>query len=410
MKNNMKKNFIWNIIGTTFSAFNSLFFLVIVTRINGVDKAGVFSFAFSMACLFYIIGIYSGRVFQVTDNNAENDDYSYINLHIFTSTAMLLLAFAFYSFRGYNTFKLTVSMLLIIYKVLESISEVFFAIMQKNDKLYKVGFSMSCKAVISIVMFLLLDLLTKNLIISIISIVLTNLLFLVFYEIKNTKKLIRNKYCFNKKIIIRLFKLGFYTFVFTFLNLYLINIPKLAIENLLSNKFQTIFGIVIMPATVISLFAQFIAHPFLLEIKKNVHEKKFADLTKLIIKLTLIILLMGLICVVCAWLLGVPVLKIVYGINLQKYRVDLIIILVGATFYAITTIFANVLITFRKTLSQAIIYMLISIVSSIFAMLFVKYYGIFGASLTYLITMIIVALSFIILTCFVMKREKEKIV
>src|SRR5574344_1000696 len=153
MKNNMKKNFIWNIIGTTFSAFNSLFFLVIVTRINGVDKAGVFSFAFSMACLFYIIGIYSGRVFQVTDNNAENDDYSYINLHIFTSTAMLLLAFAFYSFRGYNTFKLTVSMLLIIYKVLESISEVFFALMQKNDKLYKVGFSMSCKAVISIVMF-----------------------------------------------------------------------------------------------------------------------------------------------------------------------------------------------------------------------------------------------------------------
>ena len=59
MKNNLKKNFIWNLIGSTINSFTSLIFLIIVTRINGIEAAGIFTFAFSTACLFYIIGIYS---------------------------------------------------------------------------------------------------------------------------------------------------------------------------------------------------------------------------------------------------------------------------------------------------------------------------------------------------------------
>ena len=77
-KNNMRKNFFWNIIGSTLCAFNSLFFMITVTRINGEDVAGLFTFAFSTACLFYIIGIYSGRTYQVTDNDKLVSDSDYI--------------------------------------------------------------------------------------------------------------------------------------------------------------------------------------------------------------------------------------------------------------------------------------------------------------------------------------------
>ena len=37
MKNNLKKNVIWNTLGLTFNSFNSLFFLIIINRINGID-------------------------------------------------------------------------------------------------------------------------------------------------------------------------------------------------------------------------------------------------------------------------------------------------------------------------------------------------------------------------------------
>ena len=36
MNGNLKKNFIWNMIGMTLNSFNSLFFMIIVTRLNNL--------------------------------------------------------------------------------------------------------------------------------------------------------------------------------------------------------------------------------------------------------------------------------------------------------------------------------------------------------------------------------------
>ena len=52
------KNFIWNVLGTGLNSFNSLFFLIIVTRINGIDDAGVFSIGIAIALIMYTIGLY----------------------------------------------------------------------------------------------------------------------------------------------------------------------------------------------------------------------------------------------------------------------------------------------------------------------------------------------------------------
>ena len=45
------KNFMWNVLGTGLNSFNSLFFLIIVTRINGINDAGIFSIGVAIAFL-----------------------------------------------------------------------------------------------------------------------------------------------------------------------------------------------------------------------------------------------------------------------------------------------------------------------------------------------------------------------
>ena len=72
-RTNLKKDLFWNTLGSTLNAFTSLFYMIIITRINGINDAGIFTFAFSTATLFYMIGIYAGRVFQVTDNTNTSD-------------------------------------------------------------------------------------------------------------------------------------------------------------------------------------------------------------------------------------------------------------------------------------------------------------------------------------------------
>ena len=53
-----KKNFIWNALGLTFNSLNSMFFFVTAELINGVNDAGVFTYAFSLCCLFFVFSIY----------------------------------------------------------------------------------------------------------------------------------------------------------------------------------------------------------------------------------------------------------------------------------------------------------------------------------------------------------------
>ena len=69
-------------------------------------------------------------------------------------------------------------------------------------------------------------------------------------------------------------KIGLFTFGFTFLTLYVINAPKYAIDELATNNVQTIFGIVVMPATVLILFGQYIIQPFLLSLKEKLNNDK----------------------------------------------------------------------------------------------------------------------------------------
>ena len=130
-----KKNFIWNILGTGFNAFNSLFFMIIVTRINGIDNAGIFTLAFSTACIIYVIGIYAGRIYQVSEPDKNITDKDYIVNRIITTIIMIIAIVVFVLLKKYGIFKSTVFILLTTYKAIEAFSEVFYGILQKHEKL-----------------------------------------------------------------------------------------------------------------------------------------------------------------------------------------------------------------------------------------------------------------------------------
>lgn len=392
-----KKNFIWNIIGTTISSFNSLFFMIIVTRINGVDVAGVFSFGFSLACLFYIIGIYSGRVFQVTDNDKNNDSFSYINNHLISCFVMIVLAIAFCIFRRYTLYKFLIIILLMLFKMLEAFSETLYAIIQIENNLYKVGISLFFKAILGLLFFVLADYFFKSLVLAILFVVIINLVFILLYDFKNTNLHLRD-YHFDRFKVRHLFIIGFWPFFFTFLNLYLINLSKYILDFMCDNEIQTIFGILAMPATIVSMFAQFIIHPMLLSIKGYIADRNYKNLIELIKKLSLIILIFGTVCIVGLHFIGIPILNIIYGISLDNYKSMLVIVLIGAVFYSITNVLSNVLTAFRKTISQTVIYLCVSIICTFISYFLINSMYIKGAIYSYLICMVLLFISFVVLT------------
>ena len=406
-----KKNFIWNILGTGLNAFNSLFFLITVTRVNGIDNAGIYTIAFSTACIIYIVGVYAGRIYQVTEPDKNITDKEYIINRIITTISMLILVIIFCFMRKYDFFKLVVFLLLTIYKALEAFSDVIYGILQKNEKLDIAGKSLFFKSLFSVIAFVIIDIITKNMIISIISIILINLVILVFYDLKKGFKFVDLKLPVKRENIIKIFKAGFFTFAISFLGMYVLNAPKYAIDSYLENNYQTIFGIIVMPATVISLVAQFLIHPYLNQIVAIYEEKDLKRLNKLTFKLITYIIVVGVISSILAYSLGTQVLGVIYGLDLSAYRLGLLIIIIASTLYTIGVIYSSILTTVRETFSQFIIYIIMAIFAFIVANFCTKVRQINGAVISYLLIM---AMQFLIYTVYtniklkvIFNKEKE---
>ena len=153
----MAKNFIWNTIGTGFNSFNSLFFLIIVTRINGIENAGIFSIAYATATILYTLALYSGRLCQVTDIENRIKDKDYIANRLFTCFIMLICASIYLISKQYTSFKTGVFISLILFRGIEAFADILYGVMQKNGVLYKAGISLTAKGVIGLILFGVID-------------------------------------------------------------------------------------------------------------------------------------------------------------------------------------------------------------------------------------------------------------
>ncbi len=402
--NNTKKNFVWNMIGATVNSFTSLIFMIVVTRINGTKEAGIFTFAFSLACLLQVISNYSGRTFQVTNTDKEIKDSDFVYNRISSCIIMIIFVIMFLLTKNYGMYKNIIILLFILYKGIESFTDVFYGVIQKNDELYKVGVSLFLKGIIGVINFLIFDFLTHNIIISISSLILTNLAVTIFYDYKNFIP-IYQKNNYNSINNRKLFKLGIFVFGFTFLTQYMLNAPKYAIDDLLSDEMQAIYGIVSMPASFIVLCSQFIIQPLLVKITNLIENKENENLLKLCIKTISAILIIGCISLVLAYFLGIQVLDLIYNVNLEDYLLPLLVIIVGATFFSMSFVISNVLTAMRKTFIQIIFYIICSIVILFLSKYMVLNYGVLGGTISYAITMMAL---FALYICYFTKVIRKK--
>lgn len=408
MGNNTKKNVIWNMIGTTANAFNSLFFMIIVTRINGLKDSGIFTLAFSLACLFCFIGNYEGRVFQVTDVKQDFSNKEYIVHRISSCILMMVTVLVYCLIMKYDAYKMSVTFALCFMKCCEVFSDVFYGVLQKNDNLELVGKSLFFKSIASILVFVVFDMVTKNLLLSCVGLDLIWLVVLFLYDIPKTKNLIQKEEKISLTNIIKLYKDGFFSFSILFLAVYLVNAQKYALDGIVAESLQAIFGIVLMPATIISLACQYLLQPILNTIANLYALGQKKEFNILIFKSALLVLVFGLVCIIGAYLLGIPVLNILYGVNISDYKLCLILIILGAIFYSLSTLVSAALTTIRHTFVQFIVYSVTSLFALFVSKLFIINFSLIGASLAYLLCMFIQFLLYLLIYIYIMRKQDFK--
>lgn len=90
-----------------------------------------------------------------------------------------------------------------------------------------------------------------------------------------------------------------------------------------------------------------------------------------------------MICLIGAYILGIPVLSLVYGLELSAYLFELEIIIFGSILFALSLILSSALITVRYNFIQFIVFVITSVFGFFISIILITRFSIDGAAYAY---------------------------
>ena len=406
--NNKKylKDLFWNTLGVSLNSFLIMVLLIVITRINGIKVSGYFSFAFSFCAIIQSITTYGGRNYQVSDIKNKINDNAYLSTKVITTIIGLIVSILYFICFKQNNEIILFAILLMIIKIIETFSDVFYAVLQKNNELDVVGKSYVLKNILGFIIFLAIDLFTKSIVLAILGMVFVNVVLFIIYDYRKTTKFLKFKISINNDCLIVL-KECFYFFFYNFLILLIANISRFTVNNLLSSKELGYYGIMIMIPSIMTLFGQFLITPSLVNLAKLFQKNDMKNFIKEIRKVFVFSIAISLFFIVCAYFFGEPVLSILYSVSFKGYKFIFIEFILTGLLNAFTLIISNALTVMRKTKYQVYLYV-ITLILGIFSSYFLtKNFGFNGAIYSYLITMGIQFCLFLSYFIIVIRRSNK---
>lgn len=413
--NNIKRSsYTWNALNAIISALQNPVILLVITRTNGVYDAGVFSIAFAIATLMLYVGLYGLRRFQSSDLDEKYSFSEYHGMRILTCSMMIFVSiiYCIYGmiFTGYSMEKALVIFMICIVKVCQAYSDVYHGCMQQKGRLDVATKSSSIRYGLEMAAYAAMLVITRNLLLSTAAFMAASIAGLIFTSVNAGGNYCTYRPSFNRTKIKALAIEGFPLFASLFLNMYISNAPKYAIDAFLTEDIQAIYNMVFMPAFVVMLIANFIFNPILTtyaELWLESTRESIAKLKKQIRKQMLFILLLTVMGLAIAATIGIPVLSVIFGVDLTGYKMELCIVMLGGGALAYATYFSTVITVIRLQKTLIVCYGIIALAAKLLSKFFVLGYGIAGAAGMYAFLMTILALILFIIITWGMKYEKN---
>ena len=135
---NVKKAFLWNMIGSTCYSGSSFLYLLVVTRVCGAQLAGFYSLSYATAQLLLQVGRYGVRTYQATDLEHKYIFSEYKVSRIITCALMMLFGIIYSSFSFKGEY-IIISTFIIMMKMIDAVEDVFHGNLQQKYHVEQMG-------------------------------------------------------------------------------------------------------------------------------------------------------------------------------------------------------------------------------------------------------------------------------
>lgn len=448
-KNNIKKDYIWNTIGSSVYALSSMFLAFAAMHIAGAEDGGIFGFGFSaFGQQMFIIAYFGIRPFHITDSSYEYSYRDYRSLRrltvIIAAAAAAIYLACMSASGGYSLRKSMIIFMLALYKIADGIADLYESECQRTGVLWIGGMELTARTVLAAGVLTLAMILTKDLLTASMLAVLAQFACIFVFKYYAEHKVFGNvnaaaehtdtgnlsistaenpagshnsiindssmqdaaaatigTYQQGLGRIRSLFDSTWLLFISVFIDFYIFSASKYAIDRFLNDEASGIFNILFMPTSVIYLAANFVIRPYMTRLSALYESRDMEEFGKITAKLLKAVLLLSAAALLGSIILGRPCLYILelllgnaYSGVLTAQSTAFVLIILGGCFYAVTCLYYYILIIMRRQKLIFIIYLIVAAAAFIMSYIAVPGAGIFGAAAVYPCYMAVSAVIF----------------
>ncbi len=408
--------YLWNAFSYVLYAFQSAIMMFGISHGCSISDSGIFSVGYAIANLFLCIANFSTRNFQISDIKRDYTFNEYRLSRVITIcisfVAYLIYSLLCYGKNGYTLYKIKIFTLIFLMKIVEAGEDVYHGYYQMNNRLIDAARLLSYRLLTTYIFFSALIMITNNLIQSLYLCVIYTIIFAILSNkivLKKRYKLHMDRPDFKKSI--KLLWACLPLCISQCLLLYIANAPKYVMNHIVSDEFQAYYGYLSLPIFAITLFSNIVYVPkltYFASVWKEGHVKLFV---LEILKRCMFIVLIAIIAVILGDFIGLKLLSLIYGVNLQEYDLVFSFLIIGGGFSAICAALNYFITVIGEQRLIVVIYFLIAIFVLICSETFIRNNGILGAAVlmmtSYGILSLILFLVLIFKILWKSKREKE---
>lgn len=398
------QGFIWNMVGSIVTAMSTMVLSLFVIRIVGPQEGGIFSVALTFSQMLMYVAYFEMRTFQVTDAKKKYTFGEYHTTKILLCLITTLLCILYVVLRNYHITKMSIVFLVCLWKVIDGYADVYESHFQTYGRLDLAGKSMAYRMVFSLVFFFVALLLSQNMLVALFVINITAIIGVLIFDIGIMKTIGKIEFSFEWNKIRGILFECLPLFLGTFCGVYILSISRMAIDSNMDSVHQAYYQVIFLPVSVVNLFAGFVFKPLLTRMALYYERKEMREFYAIVGKGIAYLFLITGICMAGAFVLGIPVLSWLSGCDLSSYRHNLVVLILAGGINAINYTLYYVLTIMRAMKSVLIDYIVAAAVGSLISSTLVRNFGINGATLSFLIVVVVLLCG---LTFSIIKRNNK---
>lgn len=390
----LRKNFTWIFFANLFFSFSQWGILISIARFGNVEMVGQYTLGLAIISPIIMLTSLKTSTIYITDQTNKYSFKDYFSIRIVTSFITAIILFALLFIVDYDTTTMIVILLVVSYKIIESISDILYAPMQKEEHVNYVAISKIVKGALSLLLISTLLYLTGNLIIGLVGVVFVYFVALVFYDFRNALKFEFVKFQFILPHFYNIVKISLPLGIVHMLISLNTNIPRYFVEYYFNAEILGYFAAIsYMVVNNINIFTTALSRVVIPRFSKLLHNNKTNEVRKLLRKFEFIGIMLGVISIGFVFLFGESLLTIIYGSEYGNYT-NIFKILILSTIFIFVSSFHSYFITSARYFNiQPLLGIIWVMSSTILGFVLIPKFGIEGVAYSVVLVSIIQLLS-----------------